>query len=487
MHVIRDHGPRASASSVINGASDMLLAHLHGLVAGIPFPRLHPLPPTLILRVLLATPLLQLLAEGRVSPYLRAPLDERKRNQTHGQTQEPQQRAGPAHAQRLIHGPRGERQHGTKERTRRRRGGCGRSGENLVRVDHVVDERHEEQQEADADRDAADDGHDPVHRRARRPANPEETNGEERPADAGERQAAVLLDTGPRFALRLGLAQERVPPEVDDAGEDGTDANAEEGEALLAEREAVDGWEDDGEGLEKDVHNGVDEGEVEAGEDDDGLEEEHAKGAAQEDSHQLAHSGFLEVQRSPYVRSGRLPADFASAALQDDGCIGLWEECQRNCASSANRQQGTEVYGPKVVEVMKMAIARPRATGSLYRSAYMPPVTLIGEEAKNPARNRKARKADQLGARQDPSAKAMKPAKDSKDTDDDNEYLGYWCPVDWVAWIASGEGDNVLRICAGDLQGVPMGLVVHFLGGCLIPIDAEFAINVIAVDLGARS
>ena len=46
---------------------------------------------------------------------------------------------------------------------------------------------------------------------------------------------------------------------------------------------------------------------------------------------------------------------------------------------------------------MNNAIARPRATGVLYRSANMPPTMDMGEQAKKPAMNRKKRKPVQVG------------------------------------------------------------------------------------------
>ena len=51
------------------------------------------------------------------------------------------------------------------------------------------------------------------------------------------------------------------------------------------------------------------------------------------------------------------------------------------------------MVGPKAVEAMKAAIARPRTTGSAKMSANKPPVTTMGAEAQIPARKRKVLRA----------------------------------------------------------------------------------------------
>jgi hypothetical protein len=55
--------------------------------------------------------------------------------------------------------------------------------------------------------------------------------------------------------------------------------------------------------------------------------------------------------------------------------------------------------GPNVVAAMKHAIATPLDRGLVKISAYNPPRTAIGADAKHPHMNRKNRNAGQLGAR----------------------------------------------------------------------------------------
>jgi hypothetical protein len=55
--------------------------------------------------------------------------------------------------------------------------------------------------------------------------------------------------------------------------------------------------------------------------------------------------------------------------------------------------------GPKVVAAIKHAIATPRLRGSAKISAYSPPTTATGADAKTPHMNRNIKNAVQLGAR----------------------------------------------------------------------------------------
>lgn len=54
--------------------------------------------------------------------------------------------------------------------------------------------------------------------------------------------------------------------------------------------------------------------------------------------------------------------------------------------------------GPNIVEAMNNAIARPLVTGSLYISAYSPPVTEIALDALIPTINLNTSSVGQLGA-----------------------------------------------------------------------------------------
>ena len=94
-------------------------------------------------------------------------------------------------------------------------------------------------------------------RGARRPAEPEGGENEEGAGEAGEGEAAHFFAAGPGFVGGLRAPQDEVPEEVEGGGEDGADADGEEGEAFLAGVEVVDVGEDEGEGLEVDVEDCV--------------------------------------------------------------------------------------------------------------------------------------------------------------------------------------------------------------------------------------
>lgn len=116
------------------------------------------------------------------------------------------------------------------------------------------------------------------------PAEPEEADGNGEGADAGGRQAPLGSELAVGVELGLDDAVE-VPGEGWEHEED-ADEDAEEGEALEPEAEAVDAAEDDGEGLEPDVQQAVDEGDVEVECEHDGLGEEEREGPHQ---HHLRH------------------------------------------------------------------------------------------------------------------------------------------------------------------------------------------------------
>ena len=115
----------------------------------------------------------QVLAELTLGPQARTTLDEHKQNRAHNQAQKAQQAARPQHAKLLIHRASSERQdraEGAAGDARRSHG----AGKDLVRVDEVVQQRHEQAQVADAERDAGEGGRDPGDGLARRPARLEE-------------------------------------------------------------------------------------------------------------------------------------------------------------------------------------------------------------------------------------------------------------------------------------------------------------------------
>ena len=89
------------------------------------------------------------------------------------------------------------------------------------------------------------------------PAEPEAREHEEGPCDAGEREAHHFLIAGPGLVESLCPRKVPVPAEVEAGGDEGADADGEEGEALFAGGEVVDAGEDDGVGLEVYVEDGI--------------------------------------------------------------------------------------------------------------------------------------------------------------------------------------------------------------------------------------
>lgn len=87
----------------------------------------------------------------------------------------------------------------------------------------------------------------------RRPAEPEAGYHEKRTRDAGEWQAAHFFVGGPGALEPVGAQQDGVPGEVHAGGDEGAETDGQEGEAVFAAVEGVDGGEDYGVGLQVDV------------------------------------------------------------------------------------------------------------------------------------------------------------------------------------------------------------------------------------------
>lgn len=112
----------------------------------------------------------------------------------------------------------------------------------------TYEEGHEDKRDGCADEDRAERGHIPRHRRVlARPPEPEDANNEDRSRNHCANEALLRWWK----ATPLGdegwvLAGEKV---VDDRSDGGAEADADEGQAVLAEREAAANDEDDRERL----------------------------------------------------------------------------------------------------------------------------------------------------------------------------------------------------------------------------------------------
>ena len=174
---------------------------------------------------------------------------ERYRNKS--DCQKPQRRTRPRHPQILIHRRREQRKPSPKRRpheivprqhTRRVL---------RIRIREIIQHGVEEQKRPDGKPPRSNNRHDPMDVRARRPAEPEQADGDAKSADERRGQPFLGLEFAVFVELRLHHFVEIVEERGDDEG--GAEEDADEGEAFFAKVELVDPREDDGEGFEPDV------------------------------------------------------------------------------------------------------------------------------------------------------------------------------------------------------------------------------------------
>lgn len=220
----------------------------------------------------------------------------------------------------------GQGQDHGEEGSAARGGGVGGRGEDFVRVGQVVEEGHEDEKEAHAKGHACEHGGREGDGGLGGPAEPEERGDEEGTPNAGEREAAVFLAADPGVAAGLGAEEDGVPGVEDGEGEAGASGDGQVGETRDAGGEAVDVLEDEGEGLEGHVEDGVDEGEVGASGGDDRFEEEHAEGPGEDHGEETAEVRLLEVAWGDGAGGRVGGAELAGAAGEEDGPVRLWEE-----------------------------------------------------------------------------------------------------------------------------------------------------------------
>lgn len=121
-----------------------------------------------------------------------------------------------------------------------------------------------------------------MNRRARRPAEPEQADGDEERADHG----GLQTNLGPEFAVLVELGLDELVAVVEKGNHDdeGTDEDAEEGEPFEALGEVIDLAKDDGEGLEPEVEETVGERDVEVEYEADGFFQ--GKGEGPDEDHE---------------------------------------------------------------------------------------------------------------------------------------------------------------------------------------------------------
>lgn len=127
----------------------------------------------------------------------------------------------------------------------------------MIPVDDVVQDTEDDDVQACAEEGGCDDGDDPVHGFVACPAEPEEADWDEEGAGAGHPHACFWDG----FAVVLGDAAEVISllEGGEGEGEERADGETEEGEALLADVEAVavGGAEDEREGFVEEVDQAV--------------------------------------------------------------------------------------------------------------------------------------------------------------------------------------------------------------------------------------
>ena len=156
-----------------------------------------------------------------------------------------------------------------------------------------------------------------MNRRARRPAEPEQADGKEERAD----HSGLQTKLGSEFAILVELGLDEFVAVVEKGYHDnnGTDEDAEEGEAFEALREVVDLAKDDREGLEPKVEQTVGEGDVEIESEANGFL--HSEGEGPDEDHEKnllrGHAFGFELWLAFDVNVAGSLANVDSAAIDD--------------------------------------------------------------------------------------------------------------------------------------------------------------------------
>lgn len=225
-------------------------------------------------------------------PELLAILGEDEGDGDESDGQESEEGTSPANAEFGVHSGREEGEATTEAGTHEVVAGEDAGGVFGIGVAEVVEDAVKEQERADAEPARADDGDDPVHARATGPAEPEQANGDGEGADVGwQSQAELGLDLA--VLVEFGFDVAHLVPDEGGKDDEDTNKNAEEGDTLKAQGEAVDLGEDDGEGLEPDVQQAVDQGDVHVQTQDDRLGQAQLEGP-----HERHHSDVLGLHFS---------------------------------------------------------------------------------------------------------------------------------------------------------------------------------------------
>ena len=227
-----------------------------------------------------------------VSSHLASPPDplaiviQHERDGDEQNRQEAEQTARPADSELVVHRCSEQRKCRTEGRPHEVVSGVHRGHVFWIRVAQVGEDGHEEEECAHGEEGAADDGHDPVDRAPRGPAEPEQADRDEERAEKCRRQSQFGPDV--TIFVELWLDVLVCIPKERGHDDESPDEDAEECEALDAEVEAVDSDEDDREGLEPAVQQGIYQRQIKVEGEADWLGE-----AEGEWSNKCHHEGFV--------------------------------------------------------------------------------------------------------------------------------------------------------------------------------------------------
>ena len=262
---------------------------------------------------------LALLADGG------AVLVEQERHGHTHQSKEGGDGRGPMNSEVVVHLSGKKREGGTEERTQdgvgREHGGC----KDGVGVDEVVHHAEEDEHHAETEGYAGENGHDPVDARGVGPGEPEETNGDSNTTNHGGRQTSLRWCKTLVFIAESGVAL--VVPDAVNDGDNHTDGHTKEGKTANTRAPAAVLLVDDGERTEQHVESSVNDGHVDADEEDDGLLEQQDPGTRERSLEDLAEGGraLVDIATALVDLSSALRELGGTLAKNDRG-VGLREE-----------------------------------------------------------------------------------------------------------------------------------------------------------------
>jgi hypothetical protein len=232
---------------------------------------------------------------------------------------------GPVDSEVVVHLGREKREGGTEERTQDsvgcEHGGC----EDGVGVNEVVHHAEEDEHHAETEGYAGENGHDPVDAWGVGPGEPEEADGDCNTAKHGGRQTSLRWCETLVLIAKPGVAL--VVPNAVSYGDDHTDSHTKEGKAANTRTPAavllVDNWER----AKQHVESSVNDGHVDADEEDNGLLEQQDPGTRKRSLEDLAKGGWALVDiTATLVDLSSALGKLGGTLAENDRGVGFGEE-----------------------------------------------------------------------------------------------------------------------------------------------------------------